>query len=229
MQSHPTYFFLFHTVSHCWQRTISELRRRWNQTGASQAASSWHLPSSFHLPYGLELFPPWHVPCLRIKAGLLVGHLSIYNQHTPAVCSSFHYGAQTQSSPDNQPWRLREGREIYMYSSFNFDNRWRRVVNSTLLPPYPREKWPSIHFTGGQFGPQVRSGGVWKFSPTSGFDSQTVQLVEGQYIDYAIRNHTVTDLGLNLLDQLIYLLVSVTRITELVNLVEWRKVHLTVE
>lgn len=116
-------FALYHTVPLCRQTAISELRRRWNQTGANQATSSWHLPSSFHLPFGLELFPPWHVPCPQIKAGPLVGSPLCIQPAHPCGCSPFRYWGKSQSSLYNLLSRLREGIDMYLYSYFNLDNR----------------------------------------------------------------------------------------------------------
>ena len=63
-----------------------------------------------------------------------------------------------------------------LYSFFNLDARWGRVVNATPRPLYPRER-PGTNCIGGWVGPQGRSGQVRKISPPPGFDPRTVQPV----------------------------------------------------
>lgn len=54
-----------------------------------QAASSWHLLTSFHLPFWITAFPQWHVPWSRIKAGPLVGSTLYIQPAHPSGCSCF--------------------------------------------------------------------------------------------------------------------------------------------
>jgi hypothetical protein len=42
----------------------------------------------------------------------------------------------------NKPWRSRGGVEIKLYSFFNLDTRWGRVINNTSRPLYPWERHP---------------------------------------------------------------------------------------
>jgi len=115
---------------------------------------------------------------------------------------------------------------MYLYSYFNLDNRGGGLSTQRYGLCTPRKgSW--YPFYRELDGSQGRSGRVWELSPTLGFDYQTVYIVQkSRCTDYAIRTHFVTDLGLNLLNQLVYLLVSVTRIMALVIWVEWRKVRM---
>jgi hypothetical protein len=139
------------------------LRRRWNQTGASQAGSSWHLPSSFHLPFGLELFPPVARSLPPNQSRPSGGVTSLYNKHTPAavVCSV------TEVKPKVHPITCHEGSEkkdIHFYSFFNLDTKWDggKLNAPAALPP---KKRPGIHFTAGWVGPNSELDGCGKFCP----------------------------------------------------------------
>ena len=147
------------------------------------------------------------------------GVTSLYNKHTPAaaVCSV------TEQEPKVHPITCHKGseKEERYISTLSLTSTldgggWSTQRPDRLTPK--KETWYPLYR--GLGGPQLRSGRVWKVSPTSGFDSQIVHLVESWYTDYAIWTHTVTDFGLNLLYQLVYLLVSVKRIVGLVYLVE---------
>jgi hypothetical protein len=147
------------------------------------------------------------------------GVTSLYNKLTPAaaVCSV------TEEKPKVHPITCHEGSEngeryvstLPLTSTLDGDG-WSTQGPGRLTPK--KETWYPIYMGLGLT--QIRSGRVWKVLPTSGFYSQVVQLVESWYTDYAIWTHTVTDFGLNLLYQLVYLLVSVKRIMGFVNLAE---------
>jgi len=165
VQSHPTYFFpFFRTVPHCRQRTISELRRRWNQTGASQAASSWHLPSSFICPLDYS-FPPVarSLPpnqC-RTSGG---GHLSIYNQHTPAAVVR----SVTELKPKVRPITCYKSSEKeYRYISTLPLTSTRDGDSGQLNAPavVTPENRTGTNFTGGWMGPSFGLEGCRKFRP----------------------------------------------------------------
>jgi hypothetical protein len=77
-------------------------------------ASSWYLPSSFHLPFGLEPFPLGTLLALKSKQTLWWGHRCIHNQHIPAAA----VGSVTEVKPKVQPRTGHEGPQgEWRYSS----------------------------------------------------------------------------------------------------------------
>jgi hypothetical protein len=155
------------------------LRRRWNQTRATRplAAGTFQVPFICPLDYSLSpvarsLPPNQSIPSGGVTSPYIVQPAQLYG------CSSFRYQCKTLCSPYNLPRRPREGIEIYLYSSFNPETIWGRMVNSTYRQSYPPEKRPAINFTGGPVGPQGRSGRARKVSQKPGFNSRTVQLVD---------------------------------------------------
>lgn len=83
------------------------------------------------------------------------------------------------SSPYNLPWRHVQGVDAYLYPFFNLCAKCGWLVNTMLRPLYPREtdEAPIVH---------VRSGWVWKISPSPGFHPWTVQPIVSRDICFSV-------------------------------------------
>jgi len=93
-----------------------------------------------------------------------------------------------KSSLYNLPQKHMRRIKVQLSSFFKLGVRWRRVVNATFRPLYPRA-WPNTHFTEGRVIPRAGLYFTENLVPHRESIPRTVQPVASRYTDYVTSAH----------------------------------------